>query len=349
LKKTAIIGKRYKQNPAYATRENLIDTSHRQRIIKIEELEQTEPSYCFNEPLRNMGVFGNVLTYQCCLAEVFLPNITSKEELFDVVKLLYKVNKHSLALKDSSSKETQAIVNKNMRMGIGMTGYLQATEEQRSWLNDTYKALRKFDVEYSKEHGFPVSIKVSTIKPSGSLSLLPGVTSGIHPAYAQYMIRRIRMASNHNLVQVCKEHGYKVEFVRRFDGTDDKGTVVVEFPFHYPVGTVLAKDMTAIKQLEAVKDAQTNWSDNSVSCTVYYRKEELPEIKEYLANNWNKNFKTLSFLLHSEHGFDQAPFEEITEEEYLQLVSQTKLITSITSGDIGLDESECASGACPIR
>jgi hypothetical protein len=137
----------------------------------------------------------------CCLAEVFLPNIESKEELLDVCKLLYRVNKHSLAL-PCHQKVTEAIVNKNMRMGIGMTGVLQATEEQKSWLSDVYKELREYDKVYSAEHGWNPSIKLTTIKPSGTLSLLPGVTPGCHPAYARYMIRRIRIMSDHPLVQV---------------------------------------------------------------------------------------------------------------------------------------------------
>ena len=105
----------------------------------------------------------------CCLAEVFLPNIESSSELLEVLKFAYRINKHSLAL-HCSLKETESIVNKNMRMGIGMTGILQATEEQRSWLSDAYVWLREYDKWYSGEHGFPNSIKLTTVKPSGCVS-----------------------------------------------------------------------------------------------------------------------------------------------------------------------------------
>lgn len=283
----------------------------------------------------------------CCLAEIFLPNITSKEEFFDVAMLLYRVNKHSLALK-CHLKSTEAIVNKNMRMGIGVTGVLQATEEQKSWLNDVYGMLREFDKDYSAKNGFPESIKITTVKPSGTLSLLPGVTPGAHPAYARHMIRRIRISSNHPLVQVCKDHGYHVEYQQNFDGSEDFSTVVVSFPFSHPETAQLAKDMTAIDQLEVVKWLQEVWSDNSVSCTIYYRKEELPEIRKYLKKHYKNNHKSLSFLLHSEHGFKQAPLEEITEEQYNELVKNTRLISQIDEANIGL-EDECASGACPVR
>lgn len=284
----------------------------------------------------------------CCLSEVFLPNISSSGELHDLCKLLYRVNKHSLSL-DCHQKDTEYIVHKNMRMGIGVTGYLQATEEQRSWLSDCYLELRKYDKQYSKDRGFPVSIKLTTCKPSGTLSLLPGVTPGVHPGYARYMVRRIRVSSNHQLVTTCRTAGYPIEFVKNFDGTEDRNTVVISFPFFYPTGTILAKDMTAIDQMEWIKRLQTEWSDNSVSCTIYYKKEELPEIKEYLAKNYNKNFKTLSFLLHSEHGFEQAPFEEITEEQYNELVAKTIPITSGVDSQLNMDDKDCETGVCPIR
>lgn len=284
----------------------------------------------------------------CCLAEIFLPNISSFEEFVDVSKLLYRINKHSLAL-PCHQKVTEAIVHENMRMGIGVTGVLQATEEQKSWLKEAYPLIRAYDESYSALHGFNKSIKLTTVKPSGTLSLLPGVTPGWHPAYAHYMIRRIRISSNHPLVQVCRDHGYHVEYQQNFDGTEDHSTVVVSFPFRHPEHAVLAKDVSAVDQLGIVKWLQEVWSDNAVSCTIYYKKEELPEIKKYLKKNYKNNHKSLSFLLHSEHGFKQAPLEEITKEQYEEMVANTRPITSINEANIGLDETECATGACPIR
>jgi hypothetical protein len=283
----------------------------------------------------------------CCLAEVFLPNIKSKTELFNVVTYLYRICKHSLAL-NAHHPETNAVVHKNMRMGIGMTGVLQATKTQREWLSDCYIYLRQYDIKYSKERGWPISIKLTTVKPSGTLSLLPGVTPGIHAGYAQYMIRRIQVANGHPLVQVCKDHGYPVEYRLNLDGTEDYNTMVVSFPFAYPKGTMLARDLTAIDQLKEIKRMQQEWSDNSVSCTVYYKLEELPAIREYLSKNFKNGFKSLSFLLHSGHGFKQAPYEEITKEQYNALVKSTVLITSVDQAVFeGADE--CAGGMCPVK
>ena len=284
----------------------------------------------------------------CCLAEVYLPNIESYEELRKVLRYLYRVNKHSLAI-PCSLKETEDIVHKNMRMGIGVTGYLQATEEQKSWLDKAYVYLRAYDKEYSKLNGFPNSIKLTTVKPSGTLSLLAGVTPGAHPGYSQYYIRRIRMAADSELASVARSHGYHVEYVRNFDGTDDHSTVVVSFPCSFPEGTKFGTDMSAIDQLEVIKRLQLEWSDNSVSVTIYYRKEELEAIRWWLHDNYF-NTKSVSFLLHSDHGFDQAPMEEITKEEYEMLKAGVKPITSIDS--ISLDEVDidnCDTGACPVR
>jgi ribonucleotide reductase alpha subunit len=284
----------------------------------------------------------------CCLAEVYLPNITSYAELKKVVRYLYRINKHSLAIK-CAVEETEQIVHENMRMGIGVTGYLQATEEQRSWLSDCYVYIRAYDEEYSNIIGFNRSIKLTTVKPSGTLSLLAGVTPGAHPAYSQFYIRRVRMASNSPLVRAAKDAGYPVEFVRNFDGTEDHSTEVVSFPCKFPDGTKLAKDMTAVDQLEVIKRLQKEWSDNAVSVTIYYRLEELDEIKAWLVNNY-PNVKTVSFLLHNDHGFDQAPLEEITEEEYnrmSEMVSPLVSIDGIKFDDV--DITDCDSGACPVR
>jgi len=282
----------------------------------------------------------------CCLAEIYLPNIESEGELLDVAELLYRVNKHSLLL-PSHQKKTEEIVHKNMRMGIGVTGVEQATEEQLGWLDECYRYLRDFDEKYSEIHKLNRSVKLTTVKPSGTLSLLPGVTPGAHPGYAQYMYRRIRIATDHPLVELCKDHGYPIEYQKHLDGSKDYGTTVVTFPFSYPEGTTLAKDVTAISQLQRIKQLQTIWSDNSVSCTIYYKLEELPEIRKYLEKNYKDGHKSLSFLLHSDHGFEQAPYEEVTKEEYDKLVKSTKIITSASEVYFDADD-ECAGGACPI-
>lgn len=309
------------------------------------EIEYPDPDVMGFNPCAEQSL-ANFET--CCLAEIYLPNIKDYYELKTVSRLLYRINKHSLAI-PCAIKETEDIVHTNMRMGIGVTGYLQATEEQRSWLSDCYEYLRLYDKEYSKLAGFPTSIKLTTVKPSGTLSLLAGVTSGAHPAYSQYYIRRIRMASDSPLVSAARRNGYHVEYVRNFDGTEDKSTSVVSFPCSFPEGTMLAENMSAVDQLEVIKRLQAEWSDNAVSVTIYYRKEELESIREWLRLNY-KNVKSVSFLLHNDHGFDQAPLEAITKEKFDEMAALVTPITSLEAISMeDVDIQDCEGGACPVR
>jgi ribonucleoside-triphosphate reductase (thioredoxin) len=134
-------------------------------------------------------------SYECCnLSELYLNNISSAEELVDCATLLYKTQKATAAM-PFIHDETNKIVHKNMRLGLGVTGICQCSDEKIGWLDKGYEALRKFDKEWSKTKGYPESIKLTTVKPSGTLSLLAGSTPGVHPAYSPFYIRRVRMGS----------------------------------------------------------------------------------------------------------------------------------------------------------
>ncbi len=324
----------------------LINLDAARRMGRTGETQYPDPEVMGFNPCAEQSL-ANYET--CCLAEIYLPNIESKDELWKVARTLYRINKHSLAIK-CEIKETEDIVHKNMRMGIGVTGYLQATDEQRDWLSGCYTYLREYDIHYSEKNGFSPSIKLTTVKPSGTLSLLAGVTSGAHPGYSEYYIRRIRMASDSPIVDVCRKHNFPIEFQRNFDGTEDHSTVVVSFPCKFPKHTLLAKDMSAVDQLYVIQKLQAEWSDNAVSVTIYYRKHELDEIKQWLSENYI-NVKSVSFLLHNEHGFDQAPLEEITEDKYNELSANVTPISSFDS-TINIDDidiADCEGGACPVR
>lgn len=286
----------------------------------------------------------------CNLAEIFLPNIENREELIDLSQLLYKTQKAITTLAYPYAK-SQAVITKNRRLGQGITGWLQATEEQLSWVDDCYNELKKFDADWSEKIGINPSIKLTTVKPSGTLSLLAGVTPGIHPAYSEYYVRRVRMGSSDPLVSYCREKGYEVQYDVGLDGKENHTVCVVSFPCQTPQHATLAKDLTAIQQLEWVVRAQSEWADNNVSVTVYYRKEELPEIQEWMKKNYKNKLKSVSFLLHSDHGFALAPYEEIDEKQYLNLKSKIKSdITYVDSiNEFSLDNLECADGACPIK
>jgi len=285
----------------------------------------------------------------CNLATIFLPNIGSLGQFKEISELLYRVQKQVTRMSYPYQK-TADVVKKNARLGQNVTGILQATDEQISWLSPAYEHLRDYDEKFSKDNGLPVSVRLTTVQPSGTLSLLPGVTPGVHPAYARYYIRRVRFGAADPLVDLCRKRGYRVQWDIGIDGREDHHRHVVDFPCKSPENAVLASEMTAIQQLEWVKRMQKVWADNAVSVTVYYRKEELDGIKDWLAENYDQGVKSVSFLLHSDHNFPLPPYEEIDAEQYEKL--RDKLDFSVVmqnagTGDLALED--CSTGACPVK
>ena len=286
----------------------------------------------------------------CNLATIFLPNVGSFKQFKEISRLLYLVQKQITNLRYPYPK-TNRIVAKNRRLGQSITGVLQCSEEQLSWLSDGYEYLRALDEKHSDSTGISRSVRLTTVQPSGTLSLLPGVTPGIHPAYARYYIRRVRFGAADPLIEACRQRGYNVVPEIGLDGREDHTKWVVEFPAQSPENAVLASEMTALDQLEWVKKMQTEWADNAVSVTVYYRIEELPSIKKWLSENYDNSVKSVSFLLHSDHNFLLAPYEEIDEETYNKMVSKIDMSVVIgsTLEDNLIEDESCATGACPVR
>lgn len=286
----------------------------------------------------------------CNLATIFLPNVDSLQQFIEISTLLYMIQKQVTRLSYPYEK-TSSIVHKNARLGQSVTGILQCGEEKIEWLSKAYDYLKSYDKSYSEKNGWNPSVRLTTVQPSGTLSLLPGVTPGIHPAFAQYYIRRVRFNSVDPLVDACRKRGYKVVWDIGLDGREDHTKYVVEFPCKSPDNSVLASEMTAVEQLEWVKKLQTVWADNAVSVTVYYRKEELSDIKKWLSENYDNGIKSVSFLLHVDHNFPLPPYEEISKEEYEKAVSKLDLSIPLQQNttDLSLSLDDCATGACPIK
>ena len=108
---------------------------------------------------------------------------------------------------------------KNRRLGQSITGVMQCSEEQLSWLSPGYEALRQLDKEYSAVHGIPESIRLTTVQPGGTLPLLPGVASATGPVFSEYFIRRIRFGSNDPLLPALRKRGHNVVPEVGIDGT----------------------------------------------------------------------------------------------------------------------------------
>lgn len=288
-------------------------------------------------------------SYEACnIFDIFLPNLEDEDEFLTAARLGYLVTK-SISRLPTNDRRVNEVVSRNHRLGIGVTGFLQASHlRSETIFNRVYRSLEELDKAYSRRWGCAESVKLTTVKPSGTLSLLAGVTAGVHPAYASHYIRRIRFAANDPLIPVCERHRFPVEPQLNFDGTPNYETLVVSFPCASEA--ITAKQVDAITQLEYQKWLQTNWSDNGVSCTVYFHDSELPGIRAWLLRQYPEAVKSISFLRHTAHGFVQAPYEEISKDEYERLVATVEPISKITENDQNSPiTEECDSGGCPIR
>lgn len=290
---------------------------------------------------------------ECCnLAEIFLPNIKDEEEFKKVAEILFKACK-IISSHGFSDPDTNAIVHQNHRIGVGITGYMEAPEfHDRDILTRVYLHMKKVDREFSQKLGLNVSVKRTTVKPSGTLSLLAGVTPGMHAALSRYMMRTVRFSASNPLVRLCRDHGYRIEPKLEFDGTVDHGTMVIYFPVKMSDKAVLASELTVIDQLETQKFLQTYWSDNAVSATHYFKPHEVPLIKEWLAENYDDGVKTASFLQEVGHGFKQAPIQPISKEEYEEAVKTIKPFGNVSLSHYeGVDDNslECEGGHCPVK
>jgi len=290
----------------------------------------------------------------CNLGELYLPNLRDGSEFHTAAELMFKCLKTISCLKFLHSR-TNEVVNRNRRIGLGVTGVYAAPHLNKPHLYDSvYKHLGVVDREYSTLLGnVPLSIARTTVKPSGTAAKLPvGCTPGANPAFSLYSKLRIQFAADSPMLPDLREAGYPMEPKVNIDGSRDLNVMVVSFPVRYPDGTP-DESIPAIAQLENVVMLQTYWSDNAVSSTVQYRPEELPAIKDWLAKNYSSKLKSISFCRHSGHGFIQAPNEPLTLEEYTRFAASVRPISRFRDGgdmdDTSMDGIECPGGSCGIK
>lgn len=285
----------------------------------------------------------------CNLQEIYLPNLNDEKEFVESAKLMHRYGKR-VSIETYHHQKIDEVIHKNYRIGTGITGCLQSSLFNQETLNKVYEAIQEENVNYSKQLGINNSIRTTVIKPSGSLSLLGDTTAGIHPAYSRYFIRRVRFSANDPLIPLLKAAGHKVEPIVKFDNSIDHNTLVADFYGFAGESTPCAdEDFTTWKQLDTLLFAQKYWADQAVSVTVYYNKEEISKLKEWLENNY-KYIKTISFLSYSDHGFKQAPLEKILKEDYEKLSSKIKPLNfEEILEDKELEGIECEGGACPVK
>lgn len=344
IKKAIRIGTRYAINNRHPEGK-LIDRARKQKIIKVEKLNKPQSVYCFTEPLNHMGVFGNVLTYQC-LVETFPSRHESYEEFQETLKYAYLYSK-SVTLVNTHWQETNAVMLKNRRMGISQTGIIEAfikhgRRKILEWCGRGYNYLQELDEQYSGWLCIPRSIKITTVKPSGTVSLLPGVPPGIHYPHSEYYIRRIRLSKNSDLIEHIAKAGYKIE-----DDSYSPNTVVAEFPIHEKYFDRSKNDVSIWEQAENAAAYQKYWSDNQVSITITFKEDEADQIKHVL-ECYEDKLKSVSFLPIKEHGYKQAPYEEITKEQYEEMISKLKPFNLDETKDRAIGEKFCDSDRCSI-
>lgn len=281
----------------------------------------------------------------CNLLELFMSRMHTRDELAFAARLMFRYGKR-VCLENYHHDIINEVVHRNNRVGVGITGCLQSSLFNPRDLDFAYEAIQEENRIYSAELGVPESIRTTVVKPSGTLSILGDCTPGIHPAFAEYYIRRVRFADNSPLIPVLRDAGHKIEPQKNIDGSLDYGTLVVDFPVHMP-NTPTADQMTTWQQLDIVKMAQRHWADQSVSVTVYYKKPEIEELKTWVSENL-QYLKTLSFLCYDDHGFEQAPMEKISKEQYERIASKVKPI-NFDGADTGDLLEDCVGGACPVR
>ena len=288
----------------------------------------------------------------CNLSELYLTNLKDSMEFHTAAVLMYKCQKIVSKLPFLHPR-TNEVVSRNHRLGLGVTGFAAAHHLRHTHIFDSvYKTLVKTDEEFSETMSMDRSIAYTTVKPSGTAAKLPvGCTPGANNAYAVTQLLRISFATDSPMLPTLKRKGYPMEPKRNLDGSIDLGTTMVSFPVRYPEGTPCDGEVSAIKQLENVVWLQHWWSDNSVSATIQFKQEEVPEIKDWLFKNYSEKLKTISFSRHTGHGFVQPPNEALTLEEYNRFAA---LVEPIDSFDNDMDDTliegiECQGDRCGTR
>lgn len=325
-----------------------------------------EPGYIWLDNARTRGRFKDGLRYDdlnvagfnpcveqqledaelCCLVETFPAKHEDMEDYLKTLKIAYLYGK-TITLSNTHWPETNAKMLKNRRIGLSQSGVVQAfnkhgRREMYNWCDKAYEYVTELDKEYSNWLCIPKSVRMTSIKPSGTVSLLNGSTPGIHFPEDEYYIRRIRFGSDSSLLDPLAAAGYKIE---KDEYTPN--TMVVEFPVKEPFFTKGKKGVSMWEQLEIAAQYQHFWADNSVSITVTFTEEEAPQIKDAL-EMYESRLKAVSFLKLSETGYKQAPYEAIKKEQYEKITSNIKPITRFENASAGTGTKFCTNDSCEI-
>ena len=294
-------------------------------------------------------------SFECCtLVETYLNRHESKEDYLRTLKFAYLYAK-TVTLLPTHWEETNAIMQRNRRIGTSMSGVANFADIHglpvlRTWMDDGYQVIKSYDTVYSEWLGIRESIKMTTVKPSGTVSILAGESPGVHwTPGGEYFNRAIRFANNDPMLPLFKMANYRVEPASESPDT----TSVVFFPIKSDAKRA-ERDVTIFEKMALAATAQRYWSDNSVSVTVSFDPETESEHVDTVLHMYDGQLKTVSFLPSGNFSYPQMPYTQITEEDYEQ-EGTMKLFPIDFSGiyaGMGVEaagESYCVTDACEVK
>ena len=295
----------------------------------------------------------------CNLTEVVIEASDTKETLLEKVRLATILGTWQSTLTNFKyiRKTWRDNCEEERLLGVSLTGIYgnKITATNGKALEALLDEMRDLSVSVNdkeaKSLNINPSVSITCVKPSGTVSQLTGVSSGIHPWYSEYYIRSVRADNKDPLTQFLKDSGIPFEP----DVMKPEATTVFYFPIKAPKNAILTKDLTAIDHLEMWKTYRTHWTEHNPSVTVNVEEDEWMRVGAWVFDNFD-SIGGVSFLPAVEHSYKQAPYQEVSKEEYESWLS--KMPDSIrwdmlslyetTDGTTGSQELSCVAGACEI-
>ena len=293
--------------PGFAWLENMRKYSRMKDPIDWKDRRVAGGNPCLEQSLESYEL--------CCLVETFPAKHKDYWDYQRTLKFAYLYAK-TVTLMATHWSETNDVIQRNRRIGCSQSGIQEAIIKfgRRKYLDEycdrAYTYIQYADRKYSEWMGVPLSRKTTSIKPSGTVSLVAGALPGIHYAENESYYRTIRLAAISPLVDILKKANYRIEPAI----SDPIRTVVAYFPVLHPKGTISKHDVSIWEQFTNAIDLQHYWADNQVSITITFNKSEANQIARALSC-FDNRLKGVSLLPLSDHGYDQAPYITATRKE----------------------------------
>jgi ribonucleoside-diphosphate reductase alpha chain len=293
----------------------------------------------------------------CNLSEVVIREDDTLETLKNKVEIATIIGTFQSTL--TQYRYLRPIWRKNAEeerlLGVSLTGIMDhpvlnhVNETAKEWLNELRIHAIYTNKAWSFALGINSSVSITTVKPSGTVSQLVDSASGIHARFAPYYIRTVRADKLDPIGRLLQDAGVPVED----DVTKPDKTNVFSFPMKAPSSAVFTKDRTAIQQLEHYMMVKECWSEHNPSITVYVKQDDWLEVGAWVYKNFDL-IGGVSFLPQSDHVYKQAPYQEITQEQYEELIAKfpkidwSKLASEDTDNTTAVQTLACSSGVCDI-